>query len=170
MIFGSKGIVEYYFNQMGDIPPKWIEEYLHECDKLVHPSFFYLHLHTIYTYAFLLLGCVLGVTADSVFMDGTIIDYNKTLEMEKGNSIIPFKGIFRWAIVALQFYILKAFSNYLIPGTLTNLWLSNIWMLVMAFLLFSITKYFFRTCNLTTLYLTFKDLEKLYNEAHWKRG
>ena len=81
---------------------------------------------------------------------------------------MPYKGIFRWAIAALQFYILKMFSNYLIPGTITNLWVSNLWVFVMAFLLFSVTKYFFRSCDLTTLYLTYKDIETLYNEAHWK--
>ena len=82
MIFISKWYCERQFDLMQEIPPQWVEEYQRECDQSIHPSWFYLHLSRIYMFAFLWLGCTLGVLADSMFLGGTIVDYNKTLEME----------------------------------------------------------------------------------------
>ena len=44
MIFVSKWFCMRQFTQMQDIPPEWVDEYHNECDRGLHPSWFYLHL------------------------------------------------------------------------------------------------------------------------------
>ena len=115
-----------------------------------------------------MIGVTLGVTVDSLFLGGTIVDFNKTLEVEAG-ALFPVKGVMRWMIAGLQFYGLAGLWEWLLPGSIHNLWIEKVWMAIITFMIFSVMKFLFKNFWLTRPYVTYKDLAHLYNEAHWER-
>lgn len=102
IMYGSRTYILNAFNKMDDVPPEWVLAFEKQCGKPVPPHWFYHHLRNIYQYCLFFGGIVLGVTFDSLFLGGTIVYYNKTSEEH-----YPVKGIVRWLIVALQFYLLQ---------------------------------------------------------------
>ncbi len=131
-----------------------------------HPAFYYLHLKNTYGYMLLFFGTILGVTFDSLVLGGTMINYNKTNEIVEEQFNFPLKGFLRWGITVLQCYIIKFAWTYFFPGSMRNLWVSEIWYLIVPFLFFSVTKYLFWALRLTKTYITYEDVENLWNESN----
>lgn len=110
------------------------------------------------------MGSVLGVVFDSLLLGGTIINYNKTNMADEDGRNFPLKGFLRWAIVVLQFFIIKLAWEYFVPGSMRNLWINKLWMFLVPFVFFSVTKYFFKAMKLTKDYVTYKDVQDKWNE------
>lgn len=132
-MYGARTYIIHAFNKMDDVPPEWVLAFEKQCGKPVSPHWFYHHLRNIYQYCLFFGGIVLGVTFDSLVLGGTIIYYNKTNEEN-----YPLKGIIRWLIICLQFFALQWIWQFFFVKTMTNLWLRKFWLLLSAFVFFSI--------------------------------
>lgn len=143
------------FNKAKDVPPEWVLIYEQKCGKVKHPTFYYLHLKNTYAYMLLFLGCILGVTFDSLVLGGTMINYNKTNEITEEQFNFPIKGFLRWGITVLQCILIKTVWQYFFPGSMRNLWVSELWWCFVPFLFYSVTKYLFYALRLTKNYITY---------------
>jgi len=154
--------VIHMFNKAEDVPPDWVLEYENQCGRVKHPAFYYLHLQRIYNYLFFFVGVVLGVTIDSLLLGGTIVNYNIHNEMDM--SIKGLRGLGRWLIAIGIWYLCQFLFGALFPFSMRNLWKSELWIMIAPMMPFSFVKYIYKALGLTKDFITFKDVERIWNE------
>jgi len=158
-MLGSRAYIIKAFNDLDDVPPEWVLAFEKQCGKARHPHWFYLHLRNIYGLGLFFGGIVLGVTFDSLFLGGTIVQHNKTTEDNW-----PLYGVVRWIILSIFWYGSYWLWEYLVPGSMSNLWIKKLWMCLCAFFIFTVFKYLFNAFKLTKPYLTYLEVESLWND------
>lgn len=98
-------------------------------------------------------------------LGGTIVFYNKTSD-ENFN----LKGALRWVICIAEFYALKYAWEFFFPKVMSNLWIRKLWILMFAFILFSVQKYLYNILGFTRGNLTYLEIEEKWNDHNETRA
>ena len=143
-MFGAR---YYYFVKNKDyvVNPSWVNEHNKQCNSLPFPSFFDKELLYIYDFLYLDLGVALGVTFDSLFLDGTRVDYNQPRKSENKAPLISFivRLVFTlgWIFITIWLgtYYLKMMVHHnlfllAIPYFICGLGLTSFWKYMFMFM------------------------------------
>ena len=141
------------------IPQEWISNYIAQCGEIQEPAFYNKHRSNVYLYNFLFYTPLFAACIDSLFLNGTIIDHNQT--SEEG----PIKGMTRWLICGVQFYMLKTTWTFLLPNSEKNYWIGHVWIIIMLLLLFTLQKFLFKEFKLCKEYMTADEVLARYEES-----